>query len=156
LDLKILEFFNAAGTTLLEGWGLTETATSFTVNTLEHYRMGTVGRPFPGNEIKIADDGEILIRGPVIFSRYNNNPEATAEVLDPGGWFCTGDVGVLDADGFLKIVDRKKDLIITAAGKNIGPQNIENAFKQVPLVSQVCIYGDRKPYLVALLTLDPA
>jgi long-chain acyl-CoA synthetase len=155
LDIKILEFFNACGTTLLEGWGLTETSAGFTVNTLDHYRMGTVGRAYPGSELKIAEDGEILVRGPEIFLRYNNNPEATAEALDPSGWFHTGDIGTIDHDGYLKIVDRKKDLIITAAGKNIGPQQIENVFKQVPLLSQVCVYGDRKPYLVALFTLDP-
>ncbi|HEX6819299.1 MAG TPA: long-chain fatty acid--CoA ligase [Ktedonobacterales bacterium] len=155
LDLKILEFFNAAGTTLLEGWGLTETAAGFTINDPNNYRMGTIGRPYPGLELKIADDGEILVRGPVVFKRYNNNPEATAEAIDADGWFHTGDVGTVDKDGFVKIIDRKKDLIITAGGKNIGPQNIENAFKQVPLVSQVCVYGDRKPYLVGLFTLDP-
>jgi long-chain acyl-CoA synthetase len=155
LDIKILEFFNACGTTLLEGWGLTETSAGFTVNTLDHYRMGTVGRVYPGSELKIAEDGEILVRGPEIFLRYNNNPEATAEALDPDGWFHTGDIGTVDHDGYVKIVDRKKDLIITAAGKNIGPQQIENVFKQVPLLSQACVYGDRKPYLVALFTLDP-
>jgi long-chain acyl-CoA synthetase len=154
LDIKILEFFNAAGTTLLEGWGLTETAAGFTINSLENYRMGTIGRPYPGLELKIADDGEILVRGPVVFKRYHNNPEATAESIDADGWFHTGDVGTIDEDGYVKIVDRKKDLIITAGGKNIGPQNIENAFKQIPLVSQVCVYGDRKPYLVALFTLE--
>ena len=140
---------------LLEGWGLTETAAGFTINTPDNYRLGTIGQPYPGMELKIADDGEILIRGAVIFKRYNNNPAATAEAIDADGWFHTGDVGTQDADGFVKIIDRKKDLIITAGGKNIGPQNIENAFKQVPLVSQVCIYGDRKPYLVGLFTLDP-
>jgi long-chain acyl-CoA synthetase len=155
LDIKILEFFNACGTTLLEGWGLTETSAGFTVNTLDHYRMGTVGRVYPGSELRIAEDGEILVRGPEIFLRYNNNPEATAEALDPDGWFHTGDIGTVDHDGYVKIVDRKKDLIITAAGKNIGPQQIENVFKQVPLLSQACVFGDRKPYLVALFTLDP-
>lgn len=155
LDIKILEFFNACGTTLLEGWGLTETAAGFTVNSLDHYRMGTVGRVYPGSELRIAEDGEILVRGPEIFLRYNNNAEATAEALDSDGWFHTGDIGTVDHDGYVKIVDRKKDLIITAAGKNIGPQQIENVFKQMPLMSQACIYGDRKPYLVALFTLDP-
>jgi long-chain acyl-CoA synthetase len=155
LDIKILEFFNACGTTLLEGWGLTETAAGFTVNSLDHYRMGTVGRVYPGSELKIAEDGEILVRGPEIFLRYNNNPEATAEALDPDGWFHTGDIGTVDHGGYVRIVDRKKDLIITAAGKNIGPQQIENVFKQMPLISQACVFGDRKPYLVALFTLDP-
>jgi long-chain acyl-CoA synthetase len=155
LDIKILEFFNAAGTLLLEGWGLTETAAGFTLNTPDNYRLGTIGRPYRGYELKLDEDGEILVRSGSVFKRYNNNPEATAESIDADGWFHTGDVGTIDADGYVKIIDRKKDLIITAGGKNIGPQNIENAFKQVPLVSQVCIYGDRKPYLVGLFTLDP-
>ena len=156
LDMKILEFFNAAGVLLLEGWGMTETGGGFTVNTTENYRMGTVGRVYPGNELKLADDGEILVRGPCIFPGYHNNPEANAEAFEPDGWFHTGDVGTLDDDGYLRIVDRKKDLIITAGGKNIGPQGVENVLKKMPLISQACVYGDRKPYLVALLTLDPA
>ncbi|HEU5440881.1 MAG TPA: long-chain fatty acid--CoA ligase [Ktedonobacterales bacterium] len=156
LDMKILEFFNAAGVLLLEGWGMTETGGGFTVNSTEHYRMGTVGRVFPGNELKIAEDGEILVRGPCIFVGYHNNPQANADTFEPDGWFHTGDIGELDADGYLRIVDRKKDLIITAAGKNIGPQGVENVLKQMPLISQACVYGDRRPYLVAALTLDPA
>jgi long-chain acyl-CoA synthetase len=156
LDLKILEFFNGAGILLLEGWGLTETSGGFTLNTLSRYRMGTVGQVYPGHELRVADDGEILVRGPCVFPGYLNNLEATAEAIDADGWFHTGDVGSLDKDGFLTIVDRKKDLIITAAGKNIAPQLVENTLKTVPCVSQVAVYGDRKPYLVALLTLDPA
>jgi long-chain acyl-CoA synthetase len=156
LDMKILEFFNGAGILLLEGWGLTETSGGFTLNTLSRYRMGTVGYAYPGHELRIAEDGEILVRGPCVFPGYHNNPVATAEAIDTDGWFHTGDIGSLDAEGFVSIVDRKKDLIITAAGKNIAPQLVENTLKTVPCVSQVAVYGDRKPYLVALLTLDPA
>ncbi len=155
LDMKILEFFNAAGVLLLEAWGMTELGGGFTLNTTENYRMGTVGRVFPGHELKIANDGEMLVRGPCVFPGYHNNPEANAEAFEPDGWFHTGDIGTLDADGYVRIVDRKKELIITAAGKNIGPQGVENALKKMPLVSQACVYGDRKPYLVAVLTLDP-
>ncbi len=155
LDLNILKFFHGAGVLLLEGWGLTETGAGFTVNRVNRYRFGTVGLAYEGCETRIADDGEILVRGPVVFTGYHNNPGATAEVLDSDGWFATGDIGSLDADGFLSIVDRKKDLIITAAGKNIAPQNVETALKKAPLVSQAAVYGDRKPYLVALVTLDP-
>jgi long-chain acyl-CoA synthetase len=156
LDMKILEFFNAAGVLLLEGWGMTETGGGFTLNTTQNYRMGTVGRVYPDNELKLAEDGEILVRGPCLFTSYHNNPEANAEAFEPDGWFHTGDIGTLDEAGYLRIVDRKKDLIITAAGKNIGPQGVENVLKKMPLVSQACVYGDRKPYLVAVLTLDPA
>lgn len=155
LERDILEFFNAAGVLLLEGWGLTETSGGFTVNRVDHYRLGTVGLAYPNHEIRIAEDGEILVRGPCVFLGYHNNPHATAEALDPDGWFATGDIGSLDADGFLSIVDRKKDLLITAAGKNIAPQLVENTLKTVRCVSQAAVYGDRKPYLVALLTLDP-
>lgn len=155
LDRDILEFFHAAGVKILEGWGLTETAGAFTVNTLDDYRLGTVGRPFPGHEIRIAADGEILVRGPCVFTGYNGNPEATAEAFTADGWFQTGDIGTLDADGFLTIVDRKKELIVTAGGKKIAPQYVETLLKAIPTVSQACVYGDRKPYLVALLTLNP-
>jgi long-chain acyl-CoA synthetase len=155
LDLNILKFFHGAGVLLLEGWGLTETGAGFTVNRVNRYRFGTVGLTYEGCETRIGSDGEILVRGPVVFKGYHNNPEATAEAIDPGGWFYTGDIGAIDADGFLSIVDRKKDLIITAAGKNIAPQNVETALKKAPLVSQVAVYGDRMPYLVALITLDP-
>ncbi len=150
------EFFDATGLVLLEAFGMTETCGGFSLNMVDRYRLGTVGRAYPGHEIRIAADGEILIRGPCVFSGYYNNPQATAESIDPDGWFHTGDVGTLDEDGFLRIVDRKKDLIISAGGENIAPQHVENTLKSVPCVSQVCVYGDRRPHLVALLTLDEA
>lgn len=154
LEPAILEFFHAAGVLLLEGWGLTETGGAFTVNTTDRYRLGTVGHAFPGHQIRVAADGEILVRGPCLFQGYYRRPEATAEAIDGDGWFHTGDIGSLDTDGFLRILDRKKDLIATAGGKKIAPQMVEGLLKSIPLVSQACVYGDRKKYLVALLTLD--
>jgi long-chain acyl-CoA synthetase len=150
----ILEFFYAAGVPVLEGWGMTETMGVGTVGTLDHFKFGTVGRALPGVEIKIADDGEILCRGPHIFREYWDNPEATEETMDDG-WLRTGDLGDLDDEGFLKITGRKKDIIITAGGKNLTPANIENDLKQSRFISQAVMYGDRKPYPVALITLDP-
>jgi len=151
---EILEFFYAAGVPVLEGWGMTETTAIGTVGTLQHFKFGTVGRAVPGVEIRIAEDGEILVKGPNIFREYWRNPEATAETL-VDGWLHTGDIGELDEDGYLKITGRKKDIIITAGGKNLTPSNIENDLKQSPLISQAVMYGDRKPYPVALITLDP-
>jgi long-chain acyl-CoA synthetase len=156
LDLSILEFFNAAGVLLLEGWGMTETSGGFTLNTVTDYRFGSIGRLFPGHQLRIADDGEILVKGPCVTLGYHENPTATAEAIDSEGWLHTGDVGEIDADGYVYIRDRKKDLIITASGKNIAPQSVENTLKTTPCVSQVAVYGDGKPYLVALITLDPA
>jgi long-chain acyl-CoA synthetase len=151
---EILRFFYAAGVPVLEGWGLTETTGLGTVVLLDDYRPGTVGRPVPGTEVKIADeDGEILMRGPNVFREYWRNPEATAEAFD-GDWFRTGDVGALDDDGFLEITGRKKDIIITAGGKNLAPANLENDLKQSRWISQAVMYGDRRPYPVALITLD--
>jgi long-chain acyl-CoA synthetase len=151
---EILEFFYAAGVPVLEGWGMTETTAIGTVATLDHFKFGTVGRAVPGVEIKIADDGEILMRGPNIFREYWKNPDATAETLIDG-WLYTGDLGELDDEGYLKITGRKKDIIITAGGKNLTPANIENDLKQNRFISQAVMYGDRKPYPVALITLDP-
>ena len=146
INPEILEFFDAAGVLVLEGWGMTETSTAATIATPEDFKLGTVGRPFPGCEIKIADDGEILAKGPNVFQGYYKNEEATRETL-VDGWLHTGDIGELDADGYLKITGRKKDIIITAGGKNITPANLEAEIKQHPLVSQCVVIGDRRPYL---------
>ena len=154
LERSITEFFHATGIQLLEGWGLTETSSCYTVNPFGRARIGTVGIAFPHHEIRIADDGEILVRGPCVFIGYLNKPEATAEAIDAEGWFLTGDIGALDSDGYLTIMDRKKDLIATAGGKKIAPQRVEGLLKADPLVADACVFGDRKPYIVALLTLD--
>jgi long-chain acyl-CoA synthetase len=155
LSKEIAEFFHAAGILILEGYGLTETCPSLTFNRLDNFRFGSVGQAQPGVEIKIAADGEILGRGPNIAKGYFKRPEATAEVFLPDGWFATGDIGRLDGDGFLYITDRKKDLIVTAGGMNIAPQNIENLLKGDPFISQAMVHGDKRPYPVALLTLNP-
>jgi long-chain acyl-CoA synthetase len=150
---EILEFFYASGVPVLEGYGMTETATVATYSTIENHRFGTVGRALPGNEIKIAGDGEVLIKGPNIFSGYYRNDDASfGAVID--GWLHTGDLGTLDEDGYLRIVGRKKDIIITAGGKNLTPANIENDLKQSRWVSQAVMHGDRRPYPVVLITLD--
>lgn len=153
LSKDIQEFFHSAGQLLLEGYGLTETTAPATVNLPGKFKLGTVGRAMPGVEIKLAKDGEILIKGGNVFAGYYKNPEATKASLS-GGWLYTGDVGELDSEGFLKITDRKKDLIITAGGKNIAPQNIENLMKTSHFISQFVALGDRMPYLVALVTLN--
>jgi len=155
LSKEIAEFFHAAGILILEGYGLTETCPSLTFNRLENFKFGSVGQAQPGIEIKIAPDGEILGRGANIAKGYFKKPEATAEVFLPDGWFATGDIGHLDGDGFLFITDRKKDLIVTAGGMNIAPQNIENLLKGDPFISQAMVHGDKRPYPVALLTLNP-
>jgi len=154
INPEILRFFEAAGVLVLEGWGMTETSTAATISTPDDYKIGTIGKPFPGCEVTIADDGEILVRGPNVFQGYYKNPEATKEAL-ADGWLHTGDIGEIDPDGYIKITGRKKDIIITAGGKNITPANLEAEIKQHPLVSQCVVIGDRRPYLVALVTLDP-
>jgi long-chain acyl-CoA synthetase len=153
---EILEFFYACGVPVMEGYGMTETATSATVNrtTGNDFRFGSVGKAMPGVEVRIADDGEVLIKGPNIFQGYYKNDAATRETLEDG-WLHTGDLGCLDEDGFLYITGRKKDIIITAGGKNITPANLENGLKQSRWVSQAIVVGDRRPYLIALVTLDP-
>jgi long-chain acyl-CoA synthetase len=155
LSREIAEFFHAAGILLLEGYGLTETCPTGTFNTPSKYKFGSVGQALPGIEIKIAADGEILLKGPNIALGYYKQPQATAEVFEPNGWFHTGDIGRLDEQGFLYITDRKKDIIVTAGGMNLAPQNIENLLKGDPFISQALVYGDRKPYPVALITLNP-
>jgi long-chain acyl-CoA synthetase len=152
---EILRFFVACGVMVLEGYGMTETTAVGCVGTLEHWRIGTVGRPMPGVEVRIAEDGEIQMRGPNIFKEYWRNPEATAETFTEDGWLMTGDLGTLDEDGYLSITGRKKDIIITAGGKNLAPANVENDLKQSRWISQAVMFGDRKPYPVALITLDP-
>jgi long-chain acyl-CoA synthetase len=154
INPEILRFFDAAGVLVLEGWGMTETSTAATISTPEDFKVGTIGKPFPGCEVKIAEDGEILVKGPNVFQGYHKNPEATAETI-VDGWLHTGDIGEIEPDGFIKITGRKKDIIITAGGKNITPANLEAEIKQQPLVSQCVVVGDRRPYLVALVTLDP-
>jgi len=154
INPDILRFFDAAGVLVLEGWGMTETSTAATISTPDDFKIGTIGKPFPGCEVKIAEDGEILVKGPNVFQGYYKNEQATRETI-VDGWLHTGDIGEVDEDGFLKITGRKKDIIITAGGKNITPANLENEIKQHPLVSQCVVVGDRKPYLVALVTLDP-
>jgi len=154
INPDILRFFDAAGVLVLEGWGMTETSTAATISKPDDFKIGTIGKPFPGCEVKIAEDGEILVKGPNVFQGYYKNEEATRETI-VDGWLHTGDIGEVDEDGFIKITGRKKDIIITAGGKNITPANLENEVKQHPLVSQCVVVGDRKPYLVALVTLDP-
>jgi len=154
LGVDVLEFFRSLNMLVIEGYGLTETASSLSVNDPDDYRFGTVGRPVDGTEVRIAEDGEILVRSDSVFSGYYKEPEATAAVFTEDGFFRTGDVGEVDADGYVKITDRKKDLIITAGGKNIAPQNLENALKASRFVSQAVIIGDRRPYVTALITLD--
>jgi long-chain acyl-CoA synthetase len=150
---EILEFFYACGVPVMEGYGMTETATVATVNRPDDFRFGSVGKALPGVEVRIADDGEVLVKGPNVFQGYYKNEEGTREALEDG-WLHTGDLGRLDEDGFLFITGRKKDIIITAGGKNITPANLENHLKESPWISQAIVIGDRRPYLIALITLD--
>jgi long-chain acyl-CoA synthetase len=153
---EVIEFFHAIGIPLAELWGMSETSGYGTCNPPDRIKIGTVGPPSPGAEIKLADDGEVLIRGPFVMTGYRNRPEQTREALDEDGWLHTGDIGEFDDDGYLKLVDRKKELIISAGGKNMSPANIEAKLKaSSPVIGQAIAVGDAKPYNVALITLDP-
>jgi long-chain acyl-CoA synthetase len=155
LSREVAEFFHALDILILEGYGLSECTTAATVNRMERFKFGTVGLPLPGVELRTADDGEILIRSSTVFAGYYRDEEATREVLDDDGWLYTGDIGSIDEEGFLTITDRKKDIIVTAGGKNVAPQNLENDLKAAKAVSQALVVGDRRPYIAALVTLDP-
>jgi long-chain acyl-CoA synthetase len=150
----VLEFFDACGVTVLEGYGMTESCAAGTLNNPTAAKLGTVGRPLTGTEVAIAPDGEVLMRGPHIFAGYHRDEAATTETVRDG-WLHSGDLGELDKDGFLTITGRKKDLIITSSGKNISPDTIESMLRETRWISQAVVHGDRRPYLVALLTLDP-
>jgi long-chain acyl-CoA synthetase len=154
INPAVIEFFQALGINLWEGWGMTETSVGATYNPVDRIKNGSVGIADPGVELKIAEDGEILVRGGNVMHGYYKDPQKTSEAIDPDGWLHTGDVGVIDSDGYLRIVDRKKELIITAGGKNISPANLEALLKQNPLIGQAMVIGDRRPYVSALVVLD--
>jgi long-chain acyl-CoA synthetase len=155
IDPAIIEFFQALGLPLTEGWGMSELSNAATLAKPGRTRNGAVGQAFPGIELRVGDDGEVLIRGPLVMQGYYKDPERTAEAVDADGWMHTGDIGELDADGFLKITDRKKELIITSGGKNISPALVEYELQRHPLIGQACAIGDRRNYVTALLVLDP-
>ncbi len=150
----LLEFFDACGVVVLEGYGLTETCAAATINTPDALCFGTAGKPLPGTGVRIAQDGEVLLRGPHVFKGYYKDAEATEDAFDTGGWLRTGDLGALTPEGFLRITGRKKDLIITSSGKNISPANIENALRESRYITEAVVFGDDRPYLVAMVTLD--
>lgn len=155
LGARLGHFFHGIGVQIMEGYGLTETTAPITVNTPEHYRIGTVGVPLPGCAVKIAEDGEVLGRGVCVFRGYRNRPELADETFTEDGWFRSGDIGSLDDDGFLTITGRKKEILVTAAGKNVSPAQLEDQIRSDAIVSQVVVVGDAKPFVAALITLDP-
>lgn len=156
ISVDVLKFFAAIGIPVCEGWAMSESSVHGTVNQPDALRPGTVGQPMPGVEVKLAEDGELLLRSPAVMKGYRKDPVKTAEAVDADGWLHTGDIGTISDDGYVSIVDRKKELIINAAGKNMSPANIENAVKVAsPLIGSVVAIGDRRPYIVALITLDP-
>ena len=155
LSREIAEFFDALDVTILEGYGLTECTSAATVNRLSRYRLGTVGPALPGTELRLAEDGELLIRSETVFAGYLKDDAATRDVLDDDGWLRSGDIAEIDADGFVTITDRKKDIIVTAGGKNVAPANLENDLKAHREISQALVVGDRRPFVAALVTLDP-
>ena len=155
LGARLGHFFRGIGVTILEGYGLTETTAASTVNRATAIRIGTVGQPIPGASVRVADDGELLIKGDQVFVGYWNNPEATAEAIDELGWFHTGDLGTIDDQGFVSITGRKKEILVTAGGKNVAPAVLEDRLKANWLVSQCMVVGDAKPYIAALVTIDP-
>jgi long-chain acyl-CoA synthetase len=155
LSREIAEFFDALGLTILEGYGLTECTSAATVNRVGQYRLGTVGTALPGTELRLEEDGELLIRSPTVFAGYLKDEASTRAVLDEDGWLRSGDIAEIDDDGFVTITDRKKDILVTAGGKNVAPANVENELKAHPEISQALVVGDRRPYVVALVTLDP-
>ena len=155
LGARLGHFYRGAGVTILEGYGLTETTAGATLNLYGSHRVGSVGRPIPGTSVKIADDGEVLIRGPIVMQGYWQNDDANSEVFDGERWFKTGDLGKLDDEGFLYIVGRKKELIVTAGGKNVAPAVLEDRLRAHPLVSQCMVVGDNQPFIAALVTIDP-
>ncbi len=154
LGARLGHFFRGIGVVVYEGYGLTETTAGATVNTPKSIRVGTVGRPLQGATIRIADDGEVLIKGGMVFTGYWNNPEATADAIDEDGWFHSGDIGALDEEGYLTITGRKKEILVTAAGKNVAPAVLEDRMRSNALISQVMVVGDAKPFIAALITLD--
>jgi len=154
LAREIVEYFHALDVLILEGYGLTECTTACSVNRPDAYRFGTVGRPLPGIEIRLAEDGELEVRSETVFAGYHKDEEATRAVLGPDGWLRTGDIAQIDEDGYITITDRKKDILVTAGGKNVAPQNLENELKTSRYVSQALVVGDRRPYVAALITLD--
>jgi len=153
LGERLTHFFNGMGVKVFEGYGLTETSPTLTINAADDWKPGTVGRPLAGTTIRIGGDGEILAKGPQVFAGYWHNEVATAETFDDG-WFCTGDIGELDEEGFLRVTGRKKELIVTAAGKNVAPAPLEDRLRAHPLISQAIVVGDARPFVAAMITLD--